>query len=443
MVNEDAKKVWDYLDEHKDEYIELLKKFCAQPSVSAQNWGMREMAEMVRDTVTELGGNGTLIETDGNPFVYGMIDNGAKRTLTLYNHYDVVPPEPYELWNTPPFEPTIIDGRLYARGSSDNKVSLLSRYIAVDAYQKVLGKLPINIKFLAEGEEEIGSPHLMQFIHDNMDKVQSDGIVWEGGSRVTNGPLIVHMGVKGVTTFSIKCSHPKNGSSPMWRLIWALNSMKNADDYITIDHFNDSIAELTDYEKEFVHKAVYEEEATLKRNGIDHFIRSLTGEALKDKLYSEPSMNIQGLFFDEIDETTGMPKSAEVKIDIRTVPNQNPDEMMQQIRDHLASHGFDDLEVCGGHSTLPYRGKPDSLLARAVIKNVEAAYGEPPIVLLMTPGSCGMARVVKATGIPIVHYGCMDDSSKAHAPNESADLNHYIRGAKLSVLMFQDFATLE
>ena len=102
MVNEDAKKVWDYLDEHKDEYIELLKKFCAQPSVSAQNWGMREMAEMVRDTVTELGGNGTLIETDGNPFVYGMIDNGAKRTLTLYNHYDVVPPEPYELWNTPP-----------------------------------------------------------------------------------------------------------------------------------------------------------------------------------------------------------------------------------------------------------------------------------------------------------------------------------------------------
>ena len=112
MVSEDVKKVWAYIDEHKDEYIELLKKFCAQPSVSAQNWGMREMAELVRDTVTELGGNGTLIETEGNPFVYGMIDNGAKRTMTLYNHYDVVPPEPYELWNTPPFEPTIIDGRL-------------------------------------------------------------------------------------------------------------------------------------------------------------------------------------------------------------------------------------------------------------------------------------------------------------------------------------------
>ena len=111
MVNEDAKKVWAYIDEHEQEYIDLLKKYCAQPSVSAQNWGMREMAEMIRQTITELGGNGTLIETGGNPFVYGMIDNGAERTLTLYNHYDVVPPEPYEQWNTPPFEPTIIDGR--------------------------------------------------------------------------------------------------------------------------------------------------------------------------------------------------------------------------------------------------------------------------------------------------------------------------------------------
>ena len=91
MVNEDAKKVWAYIDEHKEEYIDLLKKFCAQPSVSAQNWGIREMAELVRDTVTELGGNGILVETEGNPFVYGMIDNGAERTMTLYNHYDVVP----------------------------------------------------------------------------------------------------------------------------------------------------------------------------------------------------------------------------------------------------------------------------------------------------------------------------------------------------------------
>ncbi len=443
MVNEDAKKVWAYIDEHKDEYIELLKKFCAQPSVSAQNWGMREMAELVRDTVTELGGNGTLIETEGNPFVYGMIDNGAKRTLTLYNHYDVVPPEPYELWNTPPFEPTIVDGRLVARGSSDNKGSLLSRYIAVDAYQKVLGKLPINIKFLAEGEEEIGSPHLMDFIRDNPDKIQSDGIVWEGGSKVVNGPLIVHMGVKGVTTFEIKCNHAKDGASPVWRLIWALNSMKNSDDYITIDNFEDLIAPVSEYERSFIVNNDYDEEGTKKMNGIDHFVRNLTGLALKEKLYLEPSMNIQGLFFDEIDETTGMPKSATVKMDIRTVPNQEPDQLMKQLRDHLNAHGFEDLEIIEGHSTLAYRGKPDSLLAKAVIKNVEDVYGMAPAVHLMVPGSCGMARVVKATGIPIVHYGCMDEASRAHAPNESLDLDHFIKGAKLSVLVFQDFATLE
>ena len=409
MVNEDAKKVWAYIDEHEQEYIDLLKKYCAQPSVSAQNWGMREMAEMIRQTITELGGNGTLIETGGNPFVYGMIDNGAERTLTLYNHYDVVPPEPYEQWNTPPFEPTIIDGRLYARGSSDNKGSLLSRYIAVDAYQKVLGKLPINIKFVAEGEEEIGSPHLMDFIRDNPEKIQSDGIIWEGGSKVVNGPLVVHMGVKGVTTFEIVCKEPKNHSNPVWRLIWALNSMKNADDYITVDHFDDSIAPLTEYERNFVLNNDYDEEAMKKMNGIDHFVRDLTGNALKEKLYTEPSMNIQGLYFREIDPVTGMPKSAAVKMDIRTVPNQ----------------------------------EPDSLLAKAVIKDVAEVYGMPADVHLMIPGSCGMARVVKATGIPIVHYGCMDDASRAHAPNESVDLDHYIKGAKLSVLVFQNFATMD
>ena len=443
MVNEDAKRVWAYIDEHKEEYIDLLKKYCAQPSVSAQNWGMREMAEMVRDTVTELGGSGTLVETGGNPFVYGMIDNGAQRTLTLYNHYDVVPPEPYELWKTPPFEPTVIDGRLYARGSSDNKASLLSRYIAVDAYQKVLGRLPINIKFIAEGEEEIGSPHLMEFIHDHPDMIQSDGIVWEGGSKVVNGPLIVHMGVKGVTTFEIRCTKAKDGASPVWRLIWALNTMKDPDDYITIDHFADSIVPPTEYERSFVLKNKYQEEAVKKMNGIDHFIRNLTGDALKEKLYMEPSMNIQGLFFDETDEATGMPKSATVKMDIRTVPDQDPEELMRLLRNHLAARGFDDLEVIDGHSTLPYRGKPDSLLARSVIKNVEDVYGLPAAVHLMKPGSCGIARVVKATGIPIVHYGCMDNASRAHAPNESADLDHYIKGAKLSVLVFQDFATLE
>lgn len=443
MVNEDARKVWAYIDAHKEEYIDLLKAYCAQPSVSAQNWGMREMAEMVRDTITSLGGNGTLIETGGNPFVYGMIDNGAPRTLTLYNHYDVVPPEPYEQWDTPPFEPTVIDGRLYARGSSDNKASLLSRYIAVDAYQKVLGKLPINIKFVAEGEEEIGSPHLMEFIRDYPEKIQSDGIVWEGGSKAVNGPLVVHMGVKGVTTLEISCKRAKDGSSPVWRLIWALNSMKNADDQITVDHFRDSIAPLTEYERSFILKNSYDEETTKQLNGVDHFIGNLTGDALKEKLYTEPSMNIQGLLFRGVDPQTGMPETATVKMDIRTVPNQQPEELMQQLRDHLLARGFDDLEVTGGQSTLPYRGKPDSLLARAVIKDVEEVYGMPADVHLMIPGSCGMARVVKATGIPIVHYGCMDEASRPHAPNESADLDHYIKGAKLSVLVFQNFAEMD
>ena len=160
MKRPEIESVWQYIDDHREEYLELLKKFCRQPSVSAQGLGIREMAELVRETVSGLGGGGRLYETAGNPIVFGELDYGRERTLMLYNHYDVVPPEPYEQWETPPFEPTVVGDRIVARGAADNKGSLLSRYCAVDAYQKVHGTLPINVKFMAEGEEEIGSVHL-------------------------------------------------------------------------------------------------------------------------------------------------------------------------------------------------------------------------------------------------------------------------------------------
>ena len=455
VVNQDVQKVWDYIDAHKEQYLDILKKFCSQPSVSAQNWGMREMAEIVRETISDLGGNGELVETSGNPVVCGELNFGRKRTLTLYNHYDVVPPEPYELWNTPPFEPTIVGDKMVARGVADNKGSLLSRYCAIDAYLHVHGTLPINVKFVAEGEEEIGSVHLDEFIEANRQRIQSDAIIWEGsGKSLNHGPLHVALGVKGVTTFELRCKTVKSEMhalysailpNPIWRLVWALNSMKNEKDEITIDNFYDSVAPVTDYERGFVERFPYDEDAMRAEIGRKDFINNLTGMPLKEKLYLEPSFNLEGFNGGNTGDSskTILPSEAVVKVDIRTVPNQSPEELLELIRKHLDRRGFTDIEVVPGHSTIPFRGSPDSLLAKAVIQNVEDVYHMAPGVLLNMAGSCGMGHVCELTGIPAVCFGVYNEGSNCHAPNEFVYLDDYFNGIKLSAAVIHDFAEVE
>ena len=452
MKRPEIEKVWQYIDDHREEYLALLKKFCSQPSVSAQSWGMREMAEIVRETVSSLGGNGRLYETGGNPIVYGELNYGRDRTLMLYNHYDVVPPEPYDQWETPPFEPTVIGDRIVARGVADNKGSLLSRYCAVDAYQKVYGTLPINIKFMAEGEEEIGSVHLGDFVRSHMDMVKSDAIVWEGGSKdINHGPLQVALGVKGVTCFELRCRCAKGDMHSMnaaivpnaaWRLVWALSTMKNEKEEITIDHFFDDIPPVSEEELSYLRGFEYNEADMLKAIGKDQFLCGLTGMELKKKLYLAPAMTIQGIQAGYTGEgaKTVLPAYAFCKIDIRTVMGQKPERVLQLVREHLDNHGFSDIELVPGHSTLPFRGSPENPLAKAVIRNVEDVYGMPPAIHLNMAGSNGMGFLCNLTGIPAVCFGVFNDDSHCHAPNEYIFLDDFFNGIKLSAAVIHDFA---
>lgn len=455
MKRPEIEQVWRYIDDHKEEYLALLKKFCSQPSVSAQNWGMREMAELVRQTVSGLGGNGRLIETAGNPIVFGQLDYGRKRTLMLYNHYDVVPPEPYEQWETPPFEPTIKGGRIVARGVADNKGSLLSRYCAIDAYQKVHGELPINVKFLAEGEEEIGSVHLGDFVKANRDLVTADAIIWEGGSKdINHGPLQVALGVKGVTCFELRCRcidtdmHSMNAAivpNAAWRLVWALSTMKNDKNEIIIDGFWDDVPEYTQEELDCLNSFTYNEKDMLEAIGREQFINGLTGLELKKQLFFRPSMTIQGIQSGYTGEgaKTVLPAYAFCKVDIRTVMGQTPERVLQQVRRHLDNHGFQDIEIVPGNSTIPYRGRLDNPLAQAIIRNVEDVYGMPPAVHLNMAGSSGMGFLCTLTGIPAVCYGVFNDDSRCHAPNEYIFLEDFFNGIKLSAAVIHDFAEVE
>ena len=452
MKRPELEAVWQYIDAHREEYLSLLKKFCSQPSVSAQNWGMREMAQIVCETIRELGADAKLFETGGNPIVFGELDYGKERTLMLYNHYDVVPPEPYEKWQTPPFVPTVIDDRIVARGVADNKGSLLSRYCAIDAYQKVHGTLPVNVKFMAEGEEEIGSIHLGEFVREHMEMVKSDAIVWEGGSKdINHGPLQVALGVKGVTSFELRCRcartdmHSMNAAivpNPAWRLVKALSSMKNEKEEITIDHFFDDVPPISDEELAYLNAFEYNEADMLKAIGKEQFNNGLTGLELKKQLFLRPSMTVQGIHAGYTGEgaKTVLPGEAFCKIDIRTVMGQKPERVLQLVREHLDNHGFGDIELIAGHSMLPFRGSPENPLAKAVIENVEDVYGMKPAIHPNMAGSNGMGFLCNLTGTPAVCYGVFNDDSHCHAPNEYIFLEDFFNGIKLSAAVLHDFA---
>lgn len=445
------KKVYSYIESHQDEYIKLLKDFCNQPSVSAENIGMEEMAALVKKTLVSLGAEIEQIETSGYPIIYGEINQGKERVLTFYNHYDVQPVDPLDQWKTDPFESTIIDGRFFARGSGDNKGSMLSRICAIDAYQKVYGKLPLNIKFIIEGEEEVGSPHLKEFSEKYPEKLCTNGIIWEGGSKNINGPLQVALGVKGLCYVELRARganndlHSSNAAiveNPAWRLVWALSTLKNEKDEILIDGFYDTIKQPTQEDIKYLENMLYEEEVMKKSMGIKSFINNLTGVELKKKLLYEPTCNICGIESGYVGKgaKTIMPSFAKVKIDFRLVYNQKPDDIVSILRKHLDKHGFSDIEIVYMSGENPHRTDSNSLIAKTVIQNVEPIYKMPPVIYRNLAGTTAMSDLCGSTNIPAVLYGVCNDESNIHAPNENIYVKDYLDGIKLTATVIHEFA---
>ena len=365
------------------------------------------------------------------------------------------PPEPLDEWITPPFEPDIRDGRIYARGAADNKGSFLSRWCAVDAYQKVYGELPCNIKFITEGEEEIGSPNLDSFRIAHPDMVKTDGIVWEGGSKdINRGPLQITMGWKGLCYVELRCHACKDDMHSMygpivpnaaWRLIWALNTIKDENDRITIDHFYDDIIPPDQEEMDFLEQMNYDEQSVLKANGIDHFINNLSGTALKEKLLYEPTANIAGIEsgYTGKGSKTVIPSYAFCKIDFRLVKGQDAERVVKLLREHLDRRGFTDIEVIEYSGKNPYHADTKSRIVRAALRNAEDIYGMKPSLYRNGAGTTAMGSFCGPEGIDAVSFGIDHMESQIHAPNENIYLEDYINGIKMTAAVMYDFATMD
>ncbi|MDR1765830.1 MAG: M20/M25/M40 family metallo-hydrolase [Lachnospiraceae bacterium] len=446
------KELYGYIDRHAQEYIALLQKCCRQPSISAQNVGIREMAALLVEELSRLGTLPDVVETGGNPIIYAELPGkNAGRTISFYNHYDVQPVEPVEEWVSDPFGAEIRDGKLWARGATDNKGSLLSRLLAVKAYQEVYGQVPLNVKFIYEGEEEIGSPHLGEFADRFPQRLKTDGFAWEGGSRQVGGPLEICLGVKGLLYIELRCKtasgdlHSSNAAivkNPAWRLVQALATMKDAQDNITIDGFMDAVREPSAYEMECLETLRFREDATKERMGLDGFINDLTGIPLLKKLYYMPTANIAGFKAGYIGQgaKTVEPGSAVVKMDLRLVPDQTPEDILPKVRAHLDRRGFADIEVVKLSGEPPFRADPECLFAKTVIKCAKPVYGIDPEVFVSSSGTTAMYQFCHRANLDAVMFGAGNEAANIHAPNENIILDDFVSAIKMAATVMEEFA---
>lgn len=438
----DLERVDAYLTEHLEETLADLARLCGQPSVAAQGLGMAECADLTAELLRAAGLRADVMPSDGFPVVYGELAGASPKTLLFYNHYDVQPAEPLELWDSPPFEMARRDGKLYARGVGDDKGHIVSRLAAIRAIRAVHGELPCAVKFVIEGEEEIGSNNLPAFIERHRDLLRADGCIWEFGGIGYDGRPFTYLGMRGdfYVELSVKRlthdAHSGLGGSifpnAAWRLTWALATLKGQDERILIDGWYDNIVPPSEYDRELLDR-LPDDEAKLKADyGLDCFLGGATGVALREQEVFVPTCTISGLTsgYQGPGSKTVLPAEARAKIDFRLVPDQDPADLLGKLRRHLDRHGFQDVAITQLGGEHPARTTSDSPFVDLVAATAASLYDGPLTIAPMSGGSGPMYPFVKYLGVPIANAGIGRPNSNAHAPNEHVFVDEFLRGAR-------------
>jgi len=455
----DAQAFDAYLLTHRERLLEDYKDFLRQPSVAATGQGITEMAALVARRLTALGAEVKVVPTEGNapPVVWAELGQG-ERELLIYNHYDVQPAEPLELWESPPFEPTIRDGKLFARGASDDKGELITRIHAIEAWLATQGPLPFKLKWLIEGEEEIGSPHIHAWVERHLDWLRKpdgqpiDACLWEFGGFDERGRFQLTMGVKGICYVELcvrGVSHDLHSSvaaiapNAAWRLVWALSTIKSADERILIEGYYDHVRSLTPDEEAILRAMPFDEAEIKAKWGIDAFVAGATGFEAVKRLYFQPTATICGLSSGWQGEgvKTVLPALATAKVDFRLVPNLTPEVVLDLLRKHLDKHGFNDIEVkfLGGYPAA--LSDVNAPIVHAAARACRRVYHQEPVKVLLSPGSGPMYSLSTFIGgVPVVCAGISHADSRAHSPNEHIILQNYYDGMRYIGALIDEFA---
>ena len=453
------KQLKKYIDTNRQRFIAELIEYLRFPSVSAQSAHNKDMAACARwlaNHARSLGLKPRVYKSDGHPIVTIATPrkrNSTKPHFLVYGHYDVQPPEPLELWESPPFEPTLRGRNLFARGASDNKGQHFAHLKAVEAYLKTDTELPCDLTFVVEGEEEVGGEALVGFLKQNKRELKCDGIVVsDTGMPDLKHPALTYA-LRGVAALEIKLTGPDRdlhsgiygGSveNPAMALSKLLGRMINKNGSINLPGFYDDVVKLTAYERRQLARVPYSEAKYKKLLGV----KALFGEkgfTPNEQRSARPTFEINGLTsgYQGEGSKTIVPSSASAKITMRLVPNQNPKKILRLVARQLKSLCPQTMriEVELGHAADPYIVSPTGPLAKASLKSLKAAFGHEP-VLLREGGSIPIvehfARILKVNTY-LLGLALPDDN--LHSPNEKMDLEVFMRGIWMSANLWTNLA---
>ncbi len=447
-------QVFKHIDANREVYIERLRDFCRQPSISTTGEGMAQGADMVEKFVLQTGAATEQIATDGNPVILGELPGADSRCINLYNHYDVQPPDPVDAWTCDPFAAEIRDGFLFARGAADDKGELLSRVFAVEAWQQVHERLPVGVRFVFEGNEEAGGASTTAFARRHADRLRADGCIWEYGDKDAEGRTQIYLGLKGICVVQLHTMGPSRDThsmwgpvvpNPMWRLVWALATIKDRDERIAVPGFYDRVRAPNDAELDALDQLPLDLAAARDGHGIDAFLAARTKNQVLRRLNFEPALTIHGISGGGTgrESTTSIPRRATVKMDFRLVPDQRLDDVVPQLRAHLDREGFSDVEIEFFGGTQPTRTSLDDPLVGAAVRGARRVYGTDPAVHPTSPGSGPMDVLCQELAIPAVSLGIAHAGSNFHGPDENIRLDDFILGIKHVAATLYEYATLQ
>ncbi|WP_334333357.1 MULTISPECIES: M20/M25/M40 family metallo-hydrolase [unclassified Companilactobacillus] len=417
--------------------IEDLKNYIALPSVSAKNQSITETAEFLKNLLTDFGADATVWDEFEYPVVFAEIKpkQPSDTTILIYNHYDVQPEEPLDLWNSDPFKLKITDDKFIGRGVSDCKADLISRITALKIYRQEHGDLPCNIKFLVEGQEEVASRHLEDYLKKYSDKLAADLIIWESGYKNEHEQFNFTGGNKGVLCFELEATsadidlHSSFAAvvdSATWRLAQALDALRTPEGDIKIPGFYDDVVEPTQKEIDLVNKAITPD----LKSKWDLQVPLLKNKSVNYNLTFNPTINIEGISSGWEGEgvKTVTPKAATAKLEFRLVPNQDPHDLFDKLTKYLNDQGFKDIKVKYLLGEKGYRWDLDSPIVNKLIGTAKDFFGGEDKVeaLPSSPGTGPMYLLNEYTHASIISCGVSYSKAGNHAPNENIRIQDYL-----------------
>jgi acetylornithine deacetylase/succinyl-diaminopimelate desuccinylase-like protein len=430
-----------YVHDNLNKFAKDIITLASQPSVSARKEGIEECAAIVESMLKEIGATTKVLRVEGAaPLVYGELKSSkSNKTIMFYNHYDVQPEEPIELWKSPPFKPEIRDGRIYGRGVSDDKGELVSRLKIVESYLKTSGELPCSVKFCFEGEEETGSVHLGDYISHNSDLFKADGVVWEYGTVDTKGTPMVTLGVKGMIYFEFlvksldQDAHSSYAAvlpSAPWRLVRLLNMLKDENERVLVPGWYDGVTTLAEDELAVLQEMPFDGAELRKTYGAEKFLGGMGDDQAKKALVQRPTGNIAGIWagYTGPGSKTVLPKEIHAKMDFRLVPEQDPEDLWKKMRAYLDGNGFTDVEMQLESMEPAARTSYKDPFAQAAIKAAESVYSKKPIIQLGSAGTGPLYLFTRRYNMPSVDIGVSAMDGGIHAPNENIKLENLEKG---------------